>query len=134
MATLTPSHAAWSGLAFEKTCLLHLPQIKQKLGISGVMTEAYGWKSSESDPGAQVDLVIDRADRIINLCEAKYSTGEYAIDKRSDLSLRDKRAAFMAETGTRKGVQTTIISPFGLKNNSYSGSYPSQVTADDLFG
>ena len=102
----TPSHASWAGYAFEILCLLHIPQIRRALGISGVLTKIYSWRSKSYDPGAQIDLVIERGD---NLCELKYTSSEYVIDKAYDLNLRNKRAAFTAETNTRKAAHTTMI-------------------------
>ncbi|MDR1765512.1 MAG: ATP-binding protein [Lachnospiraceae bacterium] len=129
----TPAHSAWAGYAFEMLCMLHLPQIRRALGISGVLTEVSSWKSKASDPGAQIDLVIDRADRVINLCEMKYASAPYAIDKKTDMSLRNKRAAFLEETHTRKAAHITMVTPYGLKKNAYEAGIPFQITLDDLF-
>ena len=129
----TSAHASWSGYAFEILCLLHIPQIRKALGISGVLTEVYSWKSKESDPGAQIDLVIDRGDGVVNLCEMKYASSEYAIDKEYDRNLRNKRAAFLAETRTRKAAHTTMATTFGLKKNMYQAGVLFEVTLDELF-
>jgi hypothetical protein len=130
----TPAHAAWAGYAFEVLCLLHIPQIRRALGISGVLTEIYSWKSKTHDPGAQIDLVIERGDRVVNLCEMKYASSEYAIDKPYDQNLRNKRAAFLAETRTRKAAHTTMVTTHGLRKNAYQAGIPFEVTLDDLFG
>ena len=84
----------WCGLAFERTCLWHIEQIKKKLGISGVLTEEYAWRCQPDEksgtPGAQIDLLIDRADGIIDLCEMKYSDAEFAITERGgEVSMDD---------------------------------------------
>jgi predicted AAA+ superfamily ATPase len=129
----TPAHSAWAGNAFEMLCLLHVPQIRRALGISGVLTEIYSWRSKTRDPGAQIDLVIDRGDNIVNLCEMKYSSSEYRIDKKYDLELRNKRAAFEAETRTRKAAHTTMITTYGLKPGEYSANIPFALTLDDIF-
>ena len=129
----TPAHAAWAGYAFEILCLLHIPQIRKALGISGVLTEIYSWKSKTHDPGAQIDLVIERGDRVINLCEIKYASSEYLIDKAFDQNLRNKRSAFLAETHTRKAAHTTMITTYGLRKNAYQAGIPFEVTLDDLF-
>ena len=129
----TPAHSAWAGYAFEILCLLHIEGIRRALGISGVLTEIYSWKSKSHNPGAQVDLVIERGDRVINLCEMKYASSEYTIDKAYDLNLRNKRAAFIAETRTRKAVQTTMITTYGLSKNAYQAGIPFEVTLDELF-
>ena len=68
----TPKHNAWSGYAFEQLCLAHYPQIAKSLGINGILTEVYSWLSNQKDGGAQIDLVIKRADRVVNVCEIKY--------------------------------------------------------------
>ena len=129
----TPAHAAWAGYAFEILCLLHIQQIRKALGISGVLTEIYSWKSKSYEPGAQIDLVIDRGDQVINLCEIKYASSEFSIDKALDLNLRNKRSAFMAETRTRKAAQTTMITTYGLRKNAYQAGIPFEISLDDLF-
>ena len=129
----TPAHSAWSGIGYEKLCLLHLTQIRKALGISGVLTSAFSWRGDHVGKGAQVDLVIDRSDNIINLCEVKFSSGQYLIDKKQNESMRNKRTAFANSTHTRKAVQTTMITTFGLKKNEYSAEVFSDVALDDLF-
>ena len=126
-------HRAWSGYAFEQVCLAHLPQIKQKLGIAGVLTNAYSWISNDKENGAQIDLVIERNDRVINLCEIKYANEEFTIDKNLDDNLRHKRGAFKYETKTRKAVHQTIITTYGIKHNMYWNNIQSEVVANDLF-
>lgn len=129
----TPAHSAWSGYAFELACLLHMPQIKRGLGISGVLTEASSWRSKTASPGAQIDLVLDRADKIVHLCEMKFASDEYTVDKEYSAKLREKRAAFMSETGTRKAAHTTLVTTFGLVRNAYSAEVLFQLTMNDLF-
>ena len=129
----TPAHASWAGYAFEILCLQHIPQIRQALGISGVLTEIYSWKSKTHSPGAQIDLVIDRGDLVINLCEMKYSSSEYVINKEYDQNLRNKRSAFLAETRTRKAAHTTMVTTYGLRKNQYQAGIPYEITLDDLF-
>ena len=130
----TPAHAAWAGYAFEILCLLHIPQIRKALGISGVLTEIYAWKSKTSSPGAQIDLVIERGDQVINLCEIKFSSTEYTINKAYDQNLRHKRSAFLTETKTRKAAHTTMITTYGLRKNTYQAGIPFEIILDDLFG
>jgi len=126
-------HRAWSGYAFEQVCLAHLSQIKQKLGISGVLTTAYSWISNDKKHGAQIDLLIERNDNVINLCEMKFANEKFTIDKRLDENLRNKRAAFKEETKNRKAVHLTMITTYGVKRNSYWGHIQSEVTVNDLF-
>ena len=120
---------AWSGYAFEQVCLAHLPQIKRKLGIAGVLTNTTAWRNSE----AQIDLLIERNDKVINLCEIKYAQEKFIIDKKYDENLRNKRAAFKRETKTTKAVHLTMITTYGVKHNEYWGNIQSEVTMDNLF-
>ena len=129
----TSAYGAWSGFAFEKLCLLHLSQIRKKLGISGVLTSAFSWVGKDDDLGTQIDLVIDRSDKVINLCEIKFSSGEYQIDKKYSELLRNKRTVFTNATNTRKAAITTMITTFGLKKNIYSAEIVSEVVLNDLF-
>ena len=130
-----PSRKSWAGLTFEQVCKDHLHQIKQKIGISNVLTEVSSWfsKADEVHDGAQIDLIIDRRDHVINLCEIKFSLGEYVIDKDYDKVLRTKLSTFANCTKTKKALQLTMISTYGIKNNMYSGIVSSQVMLDDLF-
>ena len=94
----TPTRNAWAGFAFERVCLEHVKQIKQALGISGVSSKVYSWRVKD-DPvhgaGTQIDMVIDRADQVVNLCEMKFSTEEYAIGKADDENIRHKIMRFL---------------------------------------
>lgn len=132
----SPAQAAWRGLAFERLCLLHLRQIRESLGIGAVHVEAYGWSFRGNDvypDGVQIDLVLDRADNIINLCEMKYSRNAFAIDKEYDQALNRKATTFAGVTGTRKAVHQTLVTANGLVKNGYSGRVQSEITLDDLF-
>jgi AAA+ ATPase superfamily predicted ATPase len=126
-------HRAWSGYAFEQVCLAHLPQIKRKLGISGVLTSTASWYGRESGKGAQIDLLIDRNDKVINLCEMKFAGELFVIDKKYDENLRNKRAVFRQETKTNKAVHLTLITTYGVFHNEYWGGIQSEVTMNDLF-
>ncbi|MDR0415351.1 MAG: ATP-binding protein [Prevotellaceae bacterium] len=126
-------HAVWRGYAFEMVCLSHVRQIKHKLGISGVHTNVASWRSNGSTPGAQVDLLIERNDQVVNLCEIKYATTEFTIDRKYDEMLRNKQEAFVRETKTRKTIHLTMITTYGIKRNEYSGLVHSEVKMDDLF-
>jgi AAA+ ATPase superfamily predicted ATPase len=126
-------HRAWSGYAFEQVCLAHLPQIKRKLGISGILAGTASWHGRESGKGAQIDLLIDRNDKVINLCEMKFAGEPFAIDKKYDENLRNKRAVFRQETKTNKALHLTLITTYGVFHNEYWGDIQSEVTMDDLF-
>lgn len=130
----TPAHRAWSGYAFEQVCLAHVPQIKKALGISGVYTEEASWRSSGKTKGAQVDLLIDRRDQVISLCEMKFSINPFTIDKKYAAELRDKIGVFRSETGTRKAVFLTMLTTYGIRPNEHSaGLVQSSLTMDCLF-
>lgn len=130
-------HRAWSGLAFERVCLQHVPQIKKALGISGVLSNAYSWRTeADRDKGidkTQIDLLIDRNDGVINLCEMKYSEQEYVITEDEEAKLRRRRGTLIEVTNTKKAVHITIVSPYGLKRNAHSSIAQNEVTLDHLF-
>jgi len=124
---------AWSGHAFELICMSHLAQIKHKLGISGISTEVFTWRSKVHKPGAQIDLIISRKDGVINLCEMKYSKHPVTLTIGDDQNLQNKRIAFLAETGTRKAIHVTMVTTYGLTDKGYRTSVQSEVTLNDLF-
>ncbi len=128
-------HRAWSGLAFERLCMAHTQQIKAALGIAGVLSNVYSWRkeADETSDGAQIDLLIDRKDQVINLCEMKYSLSEYAIDAEYEQKLRNKKSAFINATNTRKAVHLTMVTTFGIKANAHSGIVQNEITLEDLF-
>lgn len=128
-----PRQNTWYGLAFERICMLHIPQIKHHLGIDQIHTEYYSWRSKVSVPAAQIDLLIERADNLVNLCEIKYSQMPYAITKEEEMRIRTRMADFVSETGMRHGILTTLITTFGLRQNAYSSVAQVQLTMDDLF-
>ncbi len=130
----TPKYRAWTGYAFEQVCLYHLLQIKQSLGISGVHTSVSSWRSKTSDVGAQVDLVIDRRDMVINLCEMKYAVNPFTITKKYASELRIKIGTFKSETKTRKSVFLTMITSYGIQQNIHStGLVQNELQLEDLF-
>lgn len=125
----TPAQNAWAGYAFEQLCLYHYPQIEKALGISGVQTSCSSWSSDT----AQIDLVIDRADRIINVCEIKYWNGEYSITKKYADDLRRKMARFAENEKIRKALHLVMITTYGVNRNEYYNMVQSEVTMEDLF-
>ena len=126
----------WEGLAFEMVCLQHADQIKEALGISGVETELSAWRhrgNGADDPGAQVDLVISRGDRVTNLCEMKFSEAEFVIEADDAKSLRNKVATFKSDNPKARNCHVTFVTTYGVKRNKHSGIVQSEVTLDDLF-
>jgi hypothetical protein len=129
----TSQHNTWAGLSFEIVCLRHTREIKRKLEILGVQSAEYAWIARDSESAIQIDLLIDRADNIVNLCEIKYAKTQYAITKDYDAKLRDKIEAFRQEVAPRKAIHLLMLTTFGVKQNLYSGIAQNEVTLDDLF-
>lgn len=126
---------AWQGFSFETLCMAHLEQIKQKLGINGIATEVSTWRKTgeKVDKGTQIDLLIDRSDRVINLCEMKFSKEPYPITKDYETTLRNRMVIFKAETKTRKSLSTTMITTYGILQGIHSGIVQNEVIMEDLF-
>lgn len=126
---------AWRGFAFERLCLEHIPQIKKALGISGVYTEVYSWNrtATAQQRGAQVDLLIDRRDGIVNLCEMKYASKPFAIDKRENDKLQNRVEAFREVLPKNRSIHLTLVTSCGLVHNIYWNNVQSKITLDDLF-
>ncbi len=118
-----PKWRAWSGYAFEQICRYHIKPIKKYLGIGAVYTEVSTWRSKKKEGGAQIDLVIDRNDRVINICEIKFTETPYTITKPYAEKLQNKLRVFKEETRTRKTLFLTMITTYGLKPNSHSNRY-----------
>ena len=131
----SPAQRAWQGFAFEQICLDHIWPIKRALGISGIQTNHASWRGKTETRAAQVDLLLDRRDQVINLCECKFSLHNFTIDKDYAEKLRAKVAIFKAVTGTRKSVFLTFITTYGVERNSYAQQLVrNEVVLDDLFG
>lgn len=130
----------WAGYAFEQVCLHHLRQIKTRLGISGILSNAYAWStrpykdsSGNSWKGGQIDLIIDRSDNVMNLCEMKYSDDEFIIDKGYAETIRNRTENFRHKEKCRKDLRCTFVTLYGVKQNKYSGIVDNQIRLDDLF-
>lgn len=129
----TPTLNSWFGLAYERVCLAHIPQIKRALGFESIATESYAWRSKDEKAPAQIDLLIERADKMINLCEVKYSESEYTLSQEEFLKIGKRVNAFREVTGTRYGIVPTIITTFGMTKGMYADSIHAIVVMDDLF-
>ena len=121
--------STWAGLAFERLCLQHIDGIRNALGIRGVLANVHSWRNAN----AQIDLLIDRRDGIINICEMKYWVGPYSMTAEDAAALANRREEFKAATNTRKAVHLTMVTSFGVKRNAYSDRVQSFATLDDLF-
>lgn len=134
---LTPSFKSWSGYAYENVCFAHIAQIKKSLGISGMLTKIFSYTSRPTDslPGTQIDLLIDRMDHAIHLCEIKFSTGAFILDKKTAENIRQKHAVFKYNSKTKKHLFTTLITTFEIVPNKWTSELVDQrLTMNDLFG
>lgn len=133
----TPSVNTWMDLAFERVCFEHIRQIKQKLGIAGVLTDVNSWRCASDQNeglfGSQIDLLIVRKDQVINLCEMKYSGSEFTVTSETAKSLNNKISDFRTVTGTKYAIYPTLITTYGLVDNSFSDMIQSTIVMDDLF-
>lgn len=131
----SPIRSAWTGLAFERVCFQHIPQIKQAMGIAGVATQCYSWKAKGDalSSGTQIDMVLDRRDNIINICEMKFSKGEYTITKDYAMALNNKVERFIESTKNKKTILLTMITTNGVVHNEYWNQIQCDITADELF-
>lgn len=131
---------SWSGYAFEQACLHHIKQIKSKLSILGVLSNTYSWfskpfvdKDGSEWKGGQIDMLIDRKDGVINICEMKFVSSEFEITEKYEEHLRERAALFQKVTKTRNALHHTFITTYGVRKNKYSGIVQNEVLMDDLF-
>ncbi len=137
-------YRSWCGYAFEILCLNHLPQVVHALGIDGSINTICSWSyrppkalpddvDDDLKQGTQIDLLVDRSDNTVNVCEMKYSLSEYVIDKKYYSHLEQRMRIFKKITKTRKSIVPVFITSLGLADNMYSRRIPRQVLGDDLF-
>jgi len=120
---------SWRGLAFENVCFRHVEQIKKSLQIEGVRTKESAWTTDD----AQIDMLIDRADNVVNLCEIKYYSDMFTVNKEYHMSMMHRKNILSDSIPRTKTVRNTLITTFGLKKNEYSGIFSNVITLDDLF-
>lgn len=133
---LSPVRKSWVGLAFERVCFQHVRQIKQALGIGGVVSNVYSWRigpSADGEAGAQIDMLIDRADNMVNICEMKFSNSQFTVTREVAMNLRHKAARFSQSAGRNKSINLTMITVLGIAHEGYWGDIQSSITASDLF-
>lgn len=133
--TKSQTYQVWAGYAFENLCIKHIEKIKSALGISGIFTNESGFilKGSTTQPGLQIDLLIDRNDRSINICEMKYYNAEFELTKEYAQKLRIKRERFKTATETKKNLFITLITTYGLLHNEHSlGLVEKVITLEDM--
>lgn len=128
----SPLFHAWSGYAFEILCLNHVSQIKHALGISGIQSNACCWSCKDTQGGSQIDLLIDRSDNVVSVCEMKYSRNEYEITKAEAENFMNKIDKLMLHTKTKKSIRFTMVTLSGLKQNKYSYIAQNQVDIKNI--
>jgi uncharacterized protein len=130
------TYQSWMGYAFENICLTHLKFIHETLGINGIYTQvsSFNFKGNDTLPGIQIDLIIDRNDGIINLCEAKFTNKEFVLTKEYTATLRRKRTVFQEITKTKKMVTTTLLTTYSAMQNAYyNEEIHTEVSLEKLF-
>lgn len=132
--TTAPSVVAWRGFAYENVCFNHIRQIKDALGISAVITESSAWSKKEDDEeGTQIDLLISRNDNVINMCEIKYYSGEFRVNKSYYAKILGRQSLLAEHISPKASVHSTLITTFGLAQNEYSSAFTNVIVLDDLF-
>ncbi|MDE7086250.1 MAG: hypothetical protein K2O48_06165 [Prevotella sp.] len=130
----THLHDTWAGLAFEQLCLNHHRQIEQALGIAGVTTNVYSWTASpDENEKAQIDLIIKRADKVINVCEMKFYDGECTMKKKDYEDIERRVRVFRSVNDIRQAIHPVLVTTYGLRQNQYSSIFKNVVTLKDLF-
>ena len=128
------SVAAWRGLAFENVCFNHIDQIKNALGVSGVNSTESAWlKRGDGDVGAQIDMLISRADNVVDMCEMKFYGGNFTVDKEYYKTLLNRQELLLERISRKQSIRNVLVTTFGLTRNEYAGIFDSVVTLEDLF-
>ncbi len=133
----TPTYNTWCGLAFERVCLWHVDQIKMKLGITGIASTEYAWRyegdKANGVRGMQIDLILDRADSVVDLCEIKDYKDPFPISSDYAEELERRRKVFAAVTGTKSAVHTIMITAEGIAQNAQYSTIQNEILLNDLF-
>ena len=128
------SIVSWRGYAFEDVCFNHIEQIKRALGISGINSSQSAWtRAGGSEEGTQIDLIISRKDNVVNMCECKFYSGEFSVDKKYDLLLRNRQDILQEMIPKKSIVYKTLITTYGIRENEYRWTFDNVITMDDLF-
>lgn len=126
---------SWRGIAFEDVCYMHVDQIKKALGISGLTTKQSAWayRGNDETDGTQIDLLIERPDHVINMCEMKFYNEEFIVNKTYDRILINRQNLLEKQVGKRTIVHRILVTTYGLRYNEYSGDFVKTITMDNLF-
>ncbi|MEO6632994.1 MAG: ATP-binding protein, partial [Mucilaginibacter sp.] len=137
MFSTNASWKSWSGIAFESICMKHIDQIKNAIGIKNVYSEVSAWRhqpKAGNEQGTQIDILINRADKCINICEIKFASDAFEVTKSYAKELDSKLKIFQAQTKTKKALFITMVTTYGIKNqNSYPGLIQNEIAMDVLF-
>lgn len=127
--------SAWRGVAFEEVCFRHIDQILKSLEISGINCSVSSWskRGDENVAGAQIDLLILRADNVVNLCEMKFASTGYSIEKDEAERLQHRIELLKQALGPKQTVHLTLVTTYGVVAGKYSGIVQREVVMDDLF-
>ena len=131
----TQSVISWRGIAFENVCFHHIPQIKAALGISGVTTSESLWSKRGDDEteGIQIDLIIERKDNIVHMCEIKFYSDEFTVTKDYHFVLERRKRMLYEHVSKKASIHHTLITTFGIRNIEYYSDFIHIITLDDLF-
>ena len=132
----SPAFNTWRGLAFERLCMAHVSQIKSALGISGIASEVYSWRShgsNDDERGVQIDMLIDRSDDTVDLCEMKYCAEEYELKSSEADRLAHRAEVFRRVVAPAKSVRIVMVTTYGVKHGKHSGVFQGEVVLNDLF-
>ncbi|MBO4292466.1 MAG: ATP-binding protein, partial [Lachnospiraceae bacterium] len=124
----------WRGFAFENVCFNHIDQIKDALGISGVITTNSAWSKRDDDgEGTQIDLLLCRNDNVVNMCEIKFYSEDFMVTKAYYKTLMHRQETLSKAVSRKMVVHNTLITTNGVVRNEYSGVFTNVITLDDLF-
>ncbi len=131
----TAKYRSWAGFAFESLCIRHSNRIKKALGIHGIFSQESSWyfKGNQQQPGFQIDMLIDRSDNSINICEMKFYATDFELSKKEADELRKRREFFRTKTQTRKYLMNTLITTYGLRKTEHSTGVIDNVVVTDQF-
>lgn len=125
---------SWRGYAFENVCFNHIPEIKKALGISGISSTESAWtKASDDESGTQIDMLILRKDNVVNMCEMKFYSDDFAVDKDYDKLLRNRQAILYENLPKKSIIHNTLVTTYGIKDNEYKWSFDNVITMEELF-
>ena len=128
------SYRSWAGFAFENISHTHLFQIKKAMNIGAVITQSYYWSATDKQQGTQIDILLERADDVINIIECKYYNKAFTIDKAYAKNLQNKVELFYEKSRYRGSIQVIMLTAFGVKHNNYFNDIVTQeLMLDALF-